>query len=146
MDCFRLRSSSYGGHVAALAMTENRDTVSFSVNPLILFHNATHMRSRFKLWNESGTKHARIADSAHSCSVHRNISRWVRWTRTRSSLTGLHKRRFLGGIVKVEGSEESNQKRGRVKQSHRALSFTSPRRGEVGEARSDEPGEGSRRK
>jgi hypothetical protein len=52
MDCF-----------AALAMTENRDTVSFSVNPLILSHNATQMWSRLKLWNESGTNRARIADS-----------------------------------------------------------------------------------
>ena len=28
-----------------------------------LFHSATAMRSRLKLWNESGTKRARIADS-----------------------------------------------------------------------------------
>src|SRR2546429_4728918 len=29
-----------------------------------VFHNATAMPSRLKLWNESGTKRARIADSA----------------------------------------------------------------------------------
>src|SRR6478735_2605345 len=31
--------------------------------PPNLFHSATVMRSRLKLWNESGTKRARIADS-----------------------------------------------------------------------------------
>ena len=35
----------------------------FARNDGNLFHSATAMRSRLKVWNESGTKRARIADS-----------------------------------------------------------------------------------
>ena len=53
--------------IALLAMTDNTEERTFLLAsasiPPNLFHSATAMRSRLKLWNESGTKRARIADS-----------------------------------------------------------------------------------
>jgi hypothetical protein len=67
-------------------------------------------RSRLKLWNESGTNHARIADSDQlrfrspqhlALTPHRG---------TRSSLARLDKLRFGGEILKAFENVESNQK------------------------------------
>jgi hypothetical protein len=65
---------------------------------------------------------------------------------TRSSSERSHKRRFFDDFVKVSAMTESNQKWSRVKLDSCGCggALTSPRWGEVGEERSDEPGEGRR--
>ena len=52
------RSSRMTGRAESLSASPRRQ---FAPN---LFHSATAMRSRLKVWNESGTKRARIADSS----------------------------------------------------------------------------------
>src|SRR4051812_18964629 len=66
----------------------------------ILFHSATVMQSRLKLWNESGTKRARIADSYRNPIRSPQHLALARSGGTRSSLHGLHKRRCWGQILK----------------------------------------------
>ena len=61
-----------------------------------MYHNATPVRSRFKLWNESGTNRARIGDS---CALRLRSPQYLALTftgGTRSSLARLDKRRHRG--------------------------------------------------
>jgi hypothetical protein len=89
---------------------------------LEVFHNATGLRSRLKLWNESGTNRARIADSVLSGFVHRNISRSRRFRPTRSCLEAIGKRRSGAFFLNSSEASESNQNRARVK----AFAITAP--------------------
>jgi hypothetical protein len=73
------------------------------------------MRSRLKLWNDSGTKRARIADSPRDPIRSPQHLALTPTGNTRSSLQGLHKVRFSGGILKNRENAESNQKWSRVK-------------------------------
>ena len=75
---------------------------SWSAECLKCVHNATHAGSRLKLWNESGTNCARIADSMPvrlRSPQHLALSALIGGTR--SSLTALDKRRFGGEFLKV---------------------------------------------
>src|SRR5260370_15990330 len=82
----------------------------------MLFQFATAVWSRFKLWNESGTNRARIADSCWLLIRSPQHLALRPICATRSSLARLDKRRFGGEFGKRHGPHESNQKRGRVKQ------------------------------
>ena len=80
MDCFRLRSLSYGGRVVAwlLAMTK-QILISLCLGTVcaVLLQFATAMWSRLKVWNGYGTNRAQSVTPLHSGFVHRNISdRW----------------------------------------------------------------------
>src|SRR5664280_3250928 len=79
-----------------------------------VFHNATHLRSRLKLWNESGTNRARIGDSYPLRLRSPQHLALTPHCGTRSSLARIDKRRFGGEILKSEENAESNQKRARV--------------------------------
>jgi hypothetical protein len=76
------------------------------------------MRSRLKLWNESGTKRARIGDSPRDPIRSPQHLALTPSGGTRSSLQGLHKRRSQGGILKNREGTESNQKWSRVNMIH----------------------------
>jgi hypothetical protein len=82
---------------------------------LYLFHNATPVRSRLKVRNESGTNRARIGDSSPCLLRSPQHIAQIAICGTRSSLTRADKRWFGGEILKRFGWSESNQKRGRVK-------------------------------
>src|SRR5215216_6692234 len=86
--------------------------------PRNLFHSATAMRSRLKLWNDSGTKRARIGDSSRDPLRSPQHLALTASGNTRSSLDGLDKRWCLGGILKNRENAESNQKWSRVKMIH----------------------------
>jgi hypothetical protein len=102
------------------------------------------MRSRLKLWNESGTKRARIGDSPRDPIRSPQHLALTPSGGTRSSLQGLHKRRCQGGILKNREGTESNQKWSRVNMIHagctdirRSLGISlSPCGSETSEARS----------
>src|ERR1700729_2673279 len=75
-----------------------------------LFHNATHLRSRLKLWNESGTNRARIGDSYPlrlRSPQHLALAPPIG---TRSSLARVDKRGHGDEILKIWATAESNQK------------------------------------
>jgi len=118
MDCFRLRQG-FGGQVASLAMTENSRILGLLGIPSAdsvsnCDASRVHMGSAFTLENESGTNRGRIADSTKfpvSFTQHLALKDL---SRTRSSLSRLHKRRFDDEILKVFACGESNQKRQRV--------------------------------
>jgi hypothetical protein len=83
-----------------------------------VFHNATHLRSRLKLWNESGTNRARIGDS---CPLRLRSPQYLALaphTGTRSSLARVDKRGHGGEILKMCAPAESNQKAERVNWIH----------------------------
>jgi hypothetical protein len=107
------------------------------------------MRSRLKLWNDSGTKRARIGDSSRDPLRSPQHLALTASGGTRSSLKGLHKRRWQGGILKNREGTESNQKWSGVNMIHagctdihRSLSIPSPLVGEGGAERSSATGEG----
>ena len=83
-----------------------------------LFQYATAMRSRLKLWNDSGTKRARIGDSPRDPIRSPQHLALTPSGDTRSSLQGLHKRWCQGGILKKRENAESNQKWSRVNMIH----------------------------
>jgi hypothetical protein len=83
-----------------------------------VFHNATHVRSRLKLWNESGTNRARIGDSRALRLRSPQHLALAHYGGTRSSLTRLDKRRFVGEILKRGATSESNQKAQGVNRIH----------------------------
>ena len=72
------------------------------------------LRSRLKLWNESGTNRARIGDSSPLRLRSPQHLALTPHCGTRSSLARIDKRRFGGEILKSEENTESNQKRARV--------------------------------
>jgi hypothetical protein len=77
---------------------------------LEVFHNATPVWSRLKLWNESGTNRARIGASS---PLRLRSPQHVALTPddgTRSSLAQLDKGGFGGKFLKVVEAAESNQK------------------------------------
>src|SRR6204780_3908285 len=79
-----------------------------------VFHNATHIRSRLKLWNESGTNRARIGDS---CPLRLRSPQHLALaphTGPRSSLARLDQRRHGDEILKMCAARESNQNTERV--------------------------------
>jgi hypothetical protein len=88
-----------------------------------VFHNATHVRSRLKFWNESGTNRARIGDSYPLRLRSPQYLALVPHTGTRSSLTRVDKRRHGGEILKMCAPEESNQNAERVNWIRGPLSF-----------------------
>src|SRR5260370_13300137 len=90
--------------------------VSSAPFPPMLFQFATPVWSRFKLWNESGTNRARIADSCWLLIRSPQHLALRPICATRSSLARLDKRRFGGEFGKRHWPHEANQKRGRVKQ------------------------------
>src|ERR1700733_10086673 len=79
-----------------------------------VFHNATHLRSRLKLWNESGTNRARIGDSTPLRLRSPQYLALAPHTGTRSSLARLDKRRHGDEILKMCAARESNQNTERV--------------------------------
>jgi hypothetical protein len=91
-----------------------------------LFQSATAMRSRLKLWNDSGTKRARIADSPRDPLRSPQHLALTASGDTRSSLQGLDKRSCQGGILKKRENAESNQKWSGVKDDSRWLYLISP--------------------
>jgi hypothetical protein len=108
------------------------------------------MRSRLKLWNESGTKRARIGDSSRDPIRSPQHLALTPSGGTRSSLQGLYKRRCQGRILKSREGTESNQKWSRVNMIHAGCtdirrerdSAPSPLVGEGGAERSSATGEG----
>jgi hypothetical protein len=79
-----------------------------------VFHNATHLRSRLKLWNESGTNRARIGDSYPLRLRSPQYLALTPHIGTRSSLARVDKRGHDGEILKMCATGESNQKPERV--------------------------------
>src|SRR5215211_1391477 len=80
----------------------------------VLSHFATPSGPRFKLWNESRTNRARIADS---CRLPFRSPQHLAWdwpAGTRSSLARSNKPGFEGEFLKVADDVESNQKWARV--------------------------------
>jgi len=74
-----------------------------------VFHNATHLRSRLKLWNESGTNRARIGDST---PLRLRSPQHLALTPdggTRSSLAKRDKGGICVEFLKFETASESNQ-------------------------------------
>jgi hypothetical protein len=64
-----------------------------------MFHNATHLRSRLKLWNESGTNRARIGDSYPLRLRSPQYLALAPHNGTRSSLAPIDKRRYRAEIL-----------------------------------------------
>jgi hypothetical protein len=83
-----------------------------------VFHNATHFRSRLKLWNESGTNRARIADSTPLRLRSPQYLALAPHIGTRSSLARVDKGGHGNEILKMCGPAESNQKAQRVNWIH----------------------------
>src|SRR5215212_5710597 len=144
-ECFRLRCRCCGGQVASLANNGSLFGRTASNRPN-LFHSATAMRSRLKLWNDSGTKRARIGDSPRDLIRSPQHLALGPTGDTRSSLKRLHKVRFSGGILKNREGTESNQKWSRVNMIHTGCidirRSPSPLVGEGGAERSSATGEG----
>src|SRR5882762_8455032 len=87
-----------------------------------MFHNATHMGSRLKLWNGCGTNRARIGDSYALLIRSPQHLAWFAAGGTRSSLRVPDKRRFCVEILKMRVATESNQKWERVNRDSRSPS------------------------
>ena len=86
--------------------------------PPILFHFATPLMSRLKLWNELRTNRARIGNSFSLLLRSPQHLAWNPSGGTRSSLGASHKRRFLVEFLKAADNPESNQKWVRVNRIH----------------------------
>jgi hypothetical protein len=89
-------------------------TVLSASFPPILFHFATPLQSRLKLWNESRTNRARIGDSLSLPLRSPQHLAWNSGSGTRSSPGTSHKRRFFVEFLKAADKPESNQKWVRV--------------------------------
>src|SRR5215216_2964520 len=88
-------------------------------------HFVTLARPPLKLWNESRTNRARIADSRRLPFRSPQHLAWGWPAGTRSSLARSNKPGFEGEFLKVADDVESNQKRARVNRIPRALQYSS---------------------
>jgi hypothetical protein len=105
-------------HRAALAPTRwlaMTGSLSFGTVCADFVSQCDAWRSRFKLWNESGTNRARIGDSYALLIRSPQHLALTPDGGTRSSLARGDKRGFGGEILKERENAESNQKQQRVK-------------------------------